>query len=670
MRFKSILKGLMIPISLWQIFASMDTYGQSFTLTAAANCAPARLTIDRPPCTPVDSIIWQLNGVTAFIAYPYAYSPVAYDTNGVLVAGDTVTGSALNQFNAHNAYVDTKMHIDDTGNIYIADAGNPWMGGANERVVKWAPGATQGAIVAGGNGPGQDDNQFAQLSAVSVDGDANVFAVSRGTDKAMKWAPDASTGVVVAGGNGSGIAPDQLEMPIAIQVDEEGAIYIANSKTVVKWLPGATEGAIVAGTGAAGSGLDQLFNVYDLWVDQAKNVYVADAGNSRIMKWAPGATEGIVVASGSYYEAGFGGSSGSVVQVDACGYVYALHSRADNASSKGIMRWGPGVVGNSSNFELVVGSTSYAPEDYTIPKINRPTDFFIDKSGYLYVIDANRRVLKFTPESTVPVTDNVFEAEIGGSYTAIVYSNGTADTTNAVIVGGGVAGVTINPSGDAALCSNDSLIVTAEAWAAGLNYQWQENGTPISDATDSFYVVTDAGSYHVVVTDDSSCTSASDTLMVTLLQAPEQPVITVDNHELSTGFGLSGYQWSLNGNPIPGATSNSWTAVENGVYTVTVTADNGCNATSDPVSIDNITGIATTALAAQIRLYPNPVSDRLIIDAPIPVNAGISDIYGKHLLSIQRVREIDMEALASGIYMIRIEDQEGRLIKVEKLVKH
>ena len=43
--------------------------------------------------------------------------------------------------------------MDSDKNIYIADA-------SNNRVVKWAPGSTEGVIVAGGNGGGNDLNQL------------------------------------------------------------------------------------------------------------------------------------------------------------------------------------------------------------------------------------------------------------------------------------------------------------------------------------------------------------------------------------------------------------------------------------------------------------------------------------------------------------------------------
>ena len=51
--------------------------------------------------------------------------------------------------------------------IYVADF-------YNHRVVRWAPGASEGVVVAGGNGNGGDLNQTAYPSSVLVDDNNNI----------------------------------------------------------------------------------------------------------------------------------------------------------------------------------------------------------------------------------------------------------------------------------------------------------------------------------------------------------------------------------------------------------------------------------------------------------------------------------------------------------------
>jgi hypothetical protein len=57
-------------------------------------------------------------------------------------------GSASNQLAAPE-----DVHVDGAGNIYVLD-------GNNNRVQKWAPGATLAKLFAGGNGLGSGANQF------------------------------------------------------------------------------------------------------------------------------------------------------------------------------------------------------------------------------------------------------------------------------------------------------------------------------------------------------------------------------------------------------------------------------------------------------------------------------------------------------------------------------
>ncbi|CAF1624465.1 unnamed protein product [Didymodactylos carnosus] len=58
----------------------------------------------------------------------------------VTTGGDTGTcGSGLNQFSPHGLYV------DQNGSMYVSDANN-------HHVLKYIAGATQGIIVASGNG--------------------------------------------------------------------------------------------------------------------------------------------------------------------------------------------------------------------------------------------------------------------------------------------------------------------------------------------------------------------------------------------------------------------------------------------------------------------------------------------------------------------------------------
>lgn len=131
-----------------------------------------------------------------------------------IVAGGNGVGSALNQFS-----IPGSVMLDDEGNIYVADSQNDH-GLDNARVMKWAPGATEGVIVAGGNGVGNKNNQCPYPFHAFVDKNKNVY-VSNYFDyhKITKWAPGAAKSRIVAGGNGAGDDRDQLNGPGGIFLD-------------------------------------------------------------------------------------------------------------------------------------------------------------------------------------------------------------------------------------------------------------------------------------------------------------------------------------------------------------------------------------------------------------------------------------------------------------------
>lgn len=78
----------------------------------------------------------------------------------------------------------------------------------------------------------------------------------------------------------------------------------------------------------------------------------------------------------------------------------------------------------------------------------------------------------------------------------------------------------------------------------------------------------------------------------------------------------------------------------------------------------------------ECRTYPNPVTSNLVLviegDKPC-YNASLCDVNGK-LVSLTSVKEnetnIQMDSLAKGIYILKINDQHNKLIKIFRIVKN
>jgi sugar lactone lactonase YvrE len=100
----------------------------------------------------------------------------------------------------------------------------------------------------------------------------------------MKWAEGATEGILVAGGQSDGQDLAHLWCPNGIIVDKEGTIYIADSQNhrVMRWRKGAHQGELIAGGHGQGENADQLDEPKSLSFDNNGNLYVADKNNHRV----------------------------------------------------------------------------------------------------------------------------------------------------------------------------------------------------------------------------------------------------------------------------------------------------------------------------------------------------------------------------------------------------
>lgn len=330
------------------------------------------------------------------------------------VAGSGVAGYAGDGGPATLAELNNPgdLHVDNNGNIYIADLSNHVI-----RRIDYITGVIStiaGTGIAGFSGDGGlgISAELYLPSAVHVDGVGNIYISDFGNQRIRVI--DGVTGVIntIAGtgfpgysGDGGPATSADLNNPFDIEVDTAGHVYVSdNSNNVIRRIDNTT-GIIstFAGTGVVGYAGDggpatlAEFNYpTGLFIDVSNDLYLCDEANNVIRKIDASTGDISTVAGvgtlgysgdgGSAMLAEFGNPSG--VYVDTLANIYISDEWNDCIrkveATSGIVNTiaGTGMGGFSGDGGLA-----------TLAQMDNPTSVFIDSFGKLFLVDAiNQRV--------------------------------------------------------------------------------------------------------------------------------------------------------------------------------------------------------------------------------------------------------------------------------------
>jgi hypothetical protein len=174
---------------------------------------------------------------------------------------------------------------------------------------------------------------------------------------------------------------------------------------------------------------------------------------------------------------------------------------------------------------------------------------------------------------------------------------------------------TVNPLPGVTLTSDGPLsctkpAVTLTAGGSGSAYRFSSGATPIGTGNQA--TVSLSGTYSVTVTDGNGCSATAQTVVGSDQSNPQAgltndgPLTCAKTTVTLTAVGNGSYQFSAGATPI--GNTNQATVTTGGVYSVTVTAANGCSATAQTTVEVNTTVAAPTLTASALSTENTPIN--------------------------------------------------------------
>jgi len=157
--------------------------------------------------------------------------------------------------------------------------------------------------------------------------------------------------------------------------------------------------------------------------------------------------------------------------------------------------------------------------------------------------------------------------------------------------------------------------------------------------------------------------------------APYPPSISYNSPSLVSTTGTS-YQWYFNGDLIVGATSQTYTPSQYGIYVVRTTDVNGCvYVYSQGFDYSAVTSIGSEKdNSNSLTVFPNPTNGTIELNfngyAQTDFNVSVFDNTGKLVLTSKNETKVNLSALSNGLYILKVSSPDrASVIKKITLVK-
>jgi hypothetical protein len=220
-------------------------------------------------------------------------------------------------------------------------------------------------------------------------------------------------------------------------------------------------------------------------------------------------------------------------------------------------------------------------------------------------------------------------------------------------------------SGLEQMCLGETTTLTDSAvggvWMSGSPLASVFAITPVSPAR-CIVTALAAGAASISYSVTNSCGTARTTHPVAIYPLPDEPIISERLGLMSVPALYESYQWTQNGEYIPGANEDTFYVKAPSLYAVIVSNVYGCKTSSNPLSYAGCD-------PDDMLVYPNPTTATVRILWCQKVNARIMSIDGRVLRRYTNVTEVSLEGLPSAIYMVDIFNEEDKPIKTVRITR-
>ena len=284
-------------------------------------------------------------------------------------------------------------------------------------------------------------------------------------------------------------------------------------------------------------------------------------------------------------------------------------------------------------------------------------------------------------------TAQLLQQQPGDYALTVVDANGCQDSASASIALQGV--ITLSIDGQIIRCNGETGWLSATPSTGAAPFSWQWTGWP---GTDSLAQPLGPGSYSVTVSDAYGCTASNtfpimtepDSLSATVGTSKQTDLVMPNGAAVVTTIsgGTPAFEFDWN----TGSTMQAIAGLVAGMYTVTVTDKNGCEAVVEVV-VDLMVG-TDEAEGVAVLMYPNPAVDW--VEVVLSKSNGaclveLSDVSGRVLRTVilpafalasqgstggeAKAGKLDFSGLPSGNYVVTVRNEAGKGMFVGKVVK-